>query len=160
MWRVWLEHQVGAGDAAAQAALRGIRYQEQRNKRQTRNGMEREELEPLYPVLSLLHAELDRSRQRVDYRDDTSPWINVHDQTDTTLEAALRVAAQKFGGSVDINGSADFRERAARTAARLGITVRDPDLQPLWREERQRLAEIHRPVLPRPAPEREEGMER
>ena len=168
VWRTWLEQQVGQGDAAAQAALRGIRYQEQRHKSKQRNGLEGEEQEPLQPVLSSLHAEVDRQRQRVDYRDDTGRLlftdtgsrIEVHDQTDTTLEAALRVAAQKFGGSVDITGSADFREQAARTAARLGIGVRDSDLQSLWQQERQQLTSIRRPAPARPVPEREESMER
>ncbi|MHB1956547.1 MAG: LPD7 domain-containing protein [Sulfobacillus sp.] len=168
VWRIWLEQQAGQGDAAAQATLRGIHYQAQRNKNKQRNGIEGEDLEPLKPVLSSVHAEVDRQRQRVDYRDDTGrllftdtgPRIEVHDQADTTLEAALRVAAQKYGGSVDITGSADFQERATRTAARLGIGVRDLDLQSLWQQERQRLAEIHRPVPVRPVREREEGMER
>lgn len=168
VWRNWLEQQAGQGDAAAQAALRGIRYQEQRNKNKQRNGLEGDDLEPLKPLLSSLHAEVNRQRQRVDYRDDTGrllftdtgPRIEVHDKAETTLEAALRVAAQKFGGSVTITGSTDFRARAARTAACLGIGVRDPDLQPLWREEQQRLTNIHRPAPARPAPEREEGMER
>ncbi|MHB8563641.1 MAG: TraI/MobA(P) family conjugative relaxase [Acidiferrobacteraceae bacterium] len=163
VWRQWLEQQAGQGDPAAQAALRGIRYQEQRNKHKQRNGIEGEDLEPLKPLLSSLHAEIDRQRQRVHYRDDTGrllftdtgPRIEVHDPTDTTLEAALRVAAQKFGGSVDITGAADFREQAARTAARLGIGVRDPDLQPLWQQERQKITEPRRPVPARPAPERQ-----
>ncbi|MHB1950434.1 MAG: TraI/MobA(P) family conjugative relaxase [Acidiferrobacteraceae bacterium] len=172
VWRNWLEQQGGQGDPAAQAALRSIRYQEQRNKHKQRNGIEGEDLEPLKPLLSTLHAEVDRQRQRVNYRDDTGrllftdtgPRIEVHDKTESTLEAALRVAAQKFGGSVDITGSADFREQATRTAARLGIGVRDPDLQSLWREERQRVIAPRRPVPARPAPEREPeqdlGMER
>ena len=172
VWRTWLEQQAGQGDTAAQAALRGIHYQEQRHKHKPRNGIEGEDLEPLKPLLSSLHAEVDRHRQRVDYRDDTGrllftdtgPRIEVHDPTDTTLEAALRVAAQKFGGSVDITGSADFRERATQTAARLGIGVRDPDLQSFWHQERQRVLEPRRPVPPRSVPERQperdEGMER
>ncbi|MHB8562402.1 MAG: TraI/MobA(P) family conjugative relaxase [Acidiferrobacteraceae bacterium] len=168
VWRHWLEQQAGLGDEAAQSALRGIRYREQRKKHKERNGFEGEELDPLQPVLSSLHAEIDLRHQRVDYRDaqgallftDTGPRIEVHDTADTTLEAALRVAAQKFGGRVDITGSADFRERAARAAARLGIGVRDPDLQPIWRQERQRLDWVREPVRPRPAPERDGGMER
>ncbi|MHB8414154.1 MAG: TraI/MobA(P) family conjugative relaxase [Acidiferrobacteraceae bacterium] len=168
VWRHWLEQQGGQGDPAAQAALRGIRYQEQRNKHKRRNGIEGEDLEPLKPLLSSLHAEVDRQRQRIDYRDDTGrllftdtgPRIEVHDKTESTLEAALRVAAQKYGGSVDITGSADFREQAVRTAARLGIGVRDPDLQSLWHQERQRVIEPRRPVPARPAPEQDRGMER
>lgn len=146
VWRHWLAQQAGLGDEAARSALRGIRYRAQRNQSRARNGLEGEDLDLLQPVLSSLHAEIDPQRQRVHYRDahgqivftDTGPRIEVHDPTDTTLEAALRVAAQKFGGRVEITGSADFRERAARTAARLGIGVRDPDLQGVWREERER----------------------
>lgn len=164
VWRQWLEQQAGLGDEAAKAALRGIRYREQRKKNKERNGLEGEELDPLQPVLSSLHAEVDRQRQRVYYRDghgqilftDTGPRIEVHDQADTTLDAALRVAAQKFGGRVEITGSADFRERAARTAARLGIGVRDPDLQLIWQQERVQWDRVREAV--RPA--RDEGMER
>jgi len=46
---------------------------------------------------------------------------------------------------VDITGSAEFRERAARQAVRLGIEVVDADLQAVVQDERQRLA-IHRPL--------------
>lgn len=60
VWRVWLEQQAGQGDAAAQAALRGIRHQEQRNRHKQRNGIEGEDLELLPLVLSSLHAEADR----------------------------------------------------------------------------------------------------
>ena len=162
VWRNWLEQQVGFNDEAAKSALRGIRYREQRHKSQTRNGLEGEDLDRLQPVLSSLHAEVDYQHQRVHYRDthgqivftDTGPRIEVHDTADTTLEAALRVAAQKFGGHVDITGSTDFREQAARTAARLGIGVRDLDLQPIWQQERQRLESARHPLRPEPASER------
>ena len=48
----------------------------------------------------------------------------------------MRIAAQKYG-AVDITGSAAFREQTARQAARLGIQVRDTDLQKVWRLERE-----------------------
>lgn len=168
VWRHWLEQQASHGDQAAQSALRGIRYRAQRKLSQSRNGLEGEDLDPLQPVLSSLHTEIDYRHQRVHYRDaygqilftDTGPRIEVHDSTDTTTEAALRVAAQKFGGAVDITGSADFRERAARSAARLGIGVRDQDLQPIWQQERQNLEWARHPVRPERAPERDGGMER
>ncbi|MHB1587398.1 MAG: TraI/MobA(P) family conjugative relaxase [Acidiferrobacteraceae bacterium] len=167
VWRQWLEQQAGLGDEAARSALRGIRYREQRKQNQPRNGFEGEDLDPLQPVLSSLYAEIDHRHQRVRYRDahgqivftDTGPRVEVHDTADTTLEAALRVAAQKFGGHVDITGSADFRERAARMAARLGIGVRDDDLQTIWQQERDRSERTHRPVRPGSTPERGEGIE-
>ncbi|EQD47572.1 Relaxase/mobilization nuclease family protein [mine drainage metagenome] len=106
VWRQWLEQQAGLGDEAAKSALRGIRYREQRKQHQSRNGLEGEDIDPLQPVLSSLHAEIDHRHQRIHYRDaqgnalftDTGPRIEVHDTADATLEAALRVAAQKFGG--------------------------------------------------------------
>ena len=59
----------------------------------------------------------------------------MHDRAEASVEAALRIAAQKYG-AVDITGSAAFREQAARQAARLGIQVSDADLQKVWQEER------------------------
>ena len=122
----------------------------------------------MQPLLSSLHTEIDYRHQRVYYRDahgqilftDTGPRIEVHDSTDITTEAALRVAAQKFGGYLNITGSADFRERAARMAARLGVRVRDPDLQSLWQRERQELPQVHVRVQPRPTVERDDGLDR
>ena len=49
--------------------------------------------------------------------------------------AALRVAAAKWGGRVQIIGSSAFRERMTRLAAREGITVEDQDLQQIVRAE-------------------------
>ena len=63
---------------------------------------------------------------------------DVHDKANETLEAALRVAAQKFGGAISITGSAAFREQAAKMAARLGIGIRDKDLKQVYEVERTR----------------------
>ena len=166
VWRLWLERQAELGDEAAKAALRGIRYREQRKKSPAHNGLEGEDLDPLQPVLSSLHAEIDMQWQRVHYRDahgqilftDTGPRIEVHDHTDATLDAALRVAAQKFGGRVDITGSKDFRQRAARMAAQLGIGVRDPDLQPIWEAARHAMERTHPQVGPQRTPDPDSGM--
>ncbi len=140
VWRTWLEQQAKQGDEAAQAALRGIRYREQRKSKAypQQDGIEGEELDPLRKLtVAALHAEIDHKRQLVIYRGkddrekftDTGPRIVMHDKADDSLEAALRIAAQKYGGKVAITGSSEFRERAARQAVRLGITVTDDDLQ-------------------------------
>ena len=138
VWRIWLEKQAAHGDEAALAALRGIRYREQRAKNRPLDGIEGEEVDPLRRrTLAALDAQIDQRRQMVIYRGrdgqekftDTGPRIVMHDKTDDSLEAALRLAAQKFGGKVDITGSSEFRERAARQAARLGIKVTNADLQ-------------------------------
>uniref|UniRef100_D5X2N5 Relaxase/mobilization nuclease family protein n=1 Tax=Thiomonas intermedia (strain K12) TaxID=75379 RepID=D5X2N5_THIK1 len=148
VWRKWLEREAAQGDEAAQAALRGIRYREQRKKNQQQDGIEGEELDPLRKLtLAGLEAQIDRRRQLVLYRDaqgrdkftDTGPRIVLHDKGADSLEAALRLAAQKYGGKVEITGSAEFRERAARQAVRLGIEVMDTDLQAVVQDEQRRL---------------------
>ncbi|CQR45062.1 Relaxase/Mobilisation nuclease (fragment) [Thiomonas sp. CB3] len=147
VWRKWLEREAAQGDEAAQAALRGIRYREQRNKSKQVDGIEGEELDPLRKLtLAGLDAQIDHKRQLVLYRDaqgrdkftDTGPRIVMHDKSDDSLEAALRMASQKYGGKVDITGSSEFRERAARQAVRLGIEVVDADLQAIVQDEQQR----------------------
>ena len=147
VWRKWLEREADKADEAAQAALRGIRYHEQRASQRQRDGIEGEELDPLRKlVLAGLDAQIDQRRQQVRYRNvqgrevfiDTGPRIEVHDKSASTLEAALRVAAQKYGGQVEITGSAAFREQAARQAVWLGIRVADADLQAIVRDEQQR----------------------
>jgi hypothetical protein len=160
VWRDWLERQAAdpINDEAAKAALRGIRYRERKKENQQKNGIEGEELDTLKPFLSSLHHEIDRRRQLIHYRDekgrnlftDTGPRIEIHDRAESTVEAALRIAAQKYG-AVDITGSSAFREQAARAAARLGIEVRDADLQQVWRMEREAM----NPARKR-APQREE----
>ncbi len=99
-------------------------------------------------TVAALHAEIDHKRQLVIYRGqdgrekftDTGPRIVMHDKKDDSLEAALRVAAQKYGGKVDITGSSEFRERAARQAVRLGIKVANEDLQAVVADEQARIA--------------------
>nr|WP_298160102.1 TraI/MobA(P) family conjugative relaxase [Ferrovum sp.] len=155
VWRKWLESQAEKGDEAAMAALRGIRYREQRVKSKSQDGIEGEELDPLRSLtVAQFYAQLDRRRQLVVYKGkdgrvrftDTGPRIVMHDKGDDSLEAALRIAAQKYGGKVDITGSSEFRERAAREAARLNIHVLNNDLQAIVQDEigKRRKPKTHR----------------
>jgi MobA/VirD2-like, nuclease domain/Large polyvalent protein-associated domain 7/TraI-like middle domain len=152
VWREWLMSQAERGDEAAKAALRGMRYREQRKKNHEQNGIDGEELEPLRPLLVGLRTQVDKQYLRIHYLSDdgqalftdSGPRIDVHDKGDKTLEAALRVAAQKFGGSVEITGSAEFRKRATEVAARLGVKIRNQDLQEAWeRAHRRELTQGH-----------------
>ena len=144
VWRTWLEKQAAQGDEAALAALRGIRYREQRAKNRPLDGIEGEEIDPLRRhTLAALDALIDQRRQMVIYRGrdgrekftDTGPRIVMHDKAADSLEAALRLAAQKYGGRVDITGSSEFRECAARQAVRFGITVVNDDLKAVVADE-------------------------
>lgn len=148
VWRLWLERQAALGDEAAVAALRGIRYRQRRREHQ--DGIEGQTATPLRSLaVGRLKAEIDRAQLIVIYRQsdgtevfrDIGPRIVMCDRSDVSLEAALRVAAQKYAGRVHITGSDSFRERAARMATRMGIAVEDADLRPIVAQERRRLAE-------------------
>ena len=177
VWRRWIEGQAAAGDEAARAALRGIQYRERRKQRQ--EGIAGDEVSPQRPfTVGSLRAEVDAVRHIIVYRRadgsevfrDVGPQIVMRDKGDESLEAALRVAAQKYGGRVRLTGSEPFRARAARMATRLGIGVDDAQLQGVVREERQRVAErwakppAAGPRQPdkqrRPRPDRSRGPER
>jgi Large polyvalent protein-associated domain 7 len=157
--------------------LRGIRYREQR-KRSGADAIEGEEItDPRPLIVGSLRAEVDAARLVVIYRRvdgaeafrDTGPRIVMHDRSDESLEAALRVAAQKYGGRVQMTGSDMFQERAARMATRLGV-VHNTDLQAIVANERRRLDERWvEPRAPQPwintgdrraGPTRTRGLER
>lgn len=70
----------------------------------------------------------------------TRSRVEVINQTDQSLVVALKVAAKKFGGGIECTGPREFRERAARLAARLGIDVADADLQHIVQAEKAALA--------------------
>ena len=191
VWRVWLEQEAGKGDEAAKSALRGIRYREQKEKTSVQNAIEGEELTPLNPVkpkpgrededlckitLANLEPEVDVPRQLIVYKDldgqkrftDEGPRIVVHDKADGSLESALRLASQKYGNEVKLTGSSEFREEAARTAARLGIKVADHDLKPVHENEQERIQEARQAQFKKPERsdksgvriERDNGVER
>ena len=151
--RNWLETEALSGDAAAQSALRGMIYREQREKKLKESAIEGQEQGEFKKMdLSQLHAEVDARRRRITYRNqtgqkqftDTGPRIEVHIKTGAGLDAALKVAAQKYGGRITLTGSSAFREQAARAATRLGITVLDKDLTSIVANEKLALQGVSR----------------
>ena len=158
VWRRWVEQQAERGEEAAQAALRGIRYREQRKRHEQGNGIEGDAVDPLTAlheklrrgpddlVLTTLSAERDRLGRHITYRRvatgatafiDRGPRVDMLSKEDATLEAALRIASEKYGGQVLLTGSAEFQERAARMATRLGIRVVNPGLAGIVRDAQQ-----------------------
>ena len=84
---------------------------------------------------------------------DVGRRVQVHDRQDSDgLTGALQLAGAKWGGRVSIQGSAEFRERAARLSAREAIRVMDEDLQEIVADERARM---QRGEPPQPAAERD-----
>ena len=104
------------------------------------------------------HAEVRGSAvdyHRGDHRavfTDLGKRIEIHDYRDQDgLTAALQLAAQKWPRGVTLTGSAEFRERAARQAARLGIRVADCDLAHVIAEERALQRSVrHNPSMREP----------
>ncbi len=158
-WREFVSERARAGDEAAQSALRGLRYQDQRER-------QRAEREPdtmtgpdigARPVEKRLRGLEFRVRLdgAVAYHDagdilrrevirDEGSRIVVRQQSDETIAAALRLAAERWGGEVTINGSAAFKDRALHIAAELGIRVRNSELQDRQREYVERRGDSER----------------
>jgi hypothetical protein len=139
--------------------------------RRVRDGITGEEIMPLRPLtVGALRAEVDGIGLTVTYRQadgteafrDLGPLIVMSNKSQDVLEAAMRVAAQKFGGRVEITGSEEFKERAARMAARLGIVVDNADLRAIVADEQRRFAGRTRTIEDRRStrPPRSRGLER
>ena len=60
---------------------------------------------------------------------DEGSRIVVLEHSDETIRAAMRLAAERWGGEITINGSAAFKERAMRIAVEYGVRVRNPGLK-------------------------------
>ncbi|MBC5803157.1 MAG: relaxase/mobilization nuclease domain-containing protein [Candidatus Eremiobacteraeota bacterium] len=155
-WREFVTERARGGDEAAESALRGLRYQEGRDRRRA----ERDADTMTGPDLAGRPAQTRlrglQFRVRVDgavaYYDgndalrrevirDQGFRIVVRQQSGETIAAALRLAAERWGGDITINGSAAFKERALKVAVDLGIRARNGELQ-----DRQRELMDRRPV--------------
>jgi hypothetical protein len=143
-WREFVTERARGGDEAAQSALRGLRYQNGRDRRHA----ERDADELTGPDITgrpsqtrlrglEFRVRLDGSVAYHDGSDilrrelirDEGSRIVVRQQSDETIAAALRLATERWGGEVTINGSAAFKERALLIAIELGIRVRNSELQ-------------------------------
>lgn len=135
-WREFVTERALAGDEAAISALRGLRYRAGRERRRAeRDGFcsqgaatdpKARSLEGLgYQVrrsgaVSFYRAG-DSSRREV-FRDE-GWFVAVLAPGDVEIAAALRLAAEKWGGSITIVGSREFKERSLAIAVELGIEV-------------------------------------
>jgi phage/plasmid primase-like uncharacterized protein len=69
---------------------------------------------------------------------DRGERVDLYQLDDREIEAALRLAEQKFDmdKGLLLTGSREFQERAAELAGRLGMKVQNPELQAAWRAGR------------------------
>lgn len=154
-YREWVADQAEAGTDAAIAQLRGWAHAEKRAaKRQGPDVVEENVIvrsgayfplnEPSVPpaIRRLdLRYRVDRSTGDVTYLFGNRAAFTDHGRQirfssagagDTaSVDVALRLAREKFGRSLVINGSADFRQRAVEAVVRmrLDVTLTDPALE-------------------------------
>ena len=143
-WREFVRERASAGDEAAQGALRGLRYQDGRDRRRS----ERDDETVAGPDLSGKPTQTKlqnlafrvRSDGSVAYHDvddllrrevirDEGFRIVVREHSDDTIRAAMRLAAERWGGEITIKGNATFKERAMRIAVEYGVSFRNPSLK-------------------------------
>ncbi len=133
-WNDWLQIKARQGNKTSLDALRG-RAARVVLKGDTigSNGLPKE-----LGAIPGLHIDSVTKKGTVIYRvSDTTIWddgklLRVGQGTSLEgLETALRIAKERFGNKIAVNGSAEFRELVAKAAAetRLKIEFDDPDLE-------------------------------
>jgi hypothetical protein len=146
-YKDWCGQLAESGDEAAIAQLKGWAYQDSR-RRSAAEKAEREAAErgallaaspapdsPARPVLDGLAWAVDRRTGDVTYSldgrealRDTGRLVAVLQPLDAaSIEAGLRLAAQKFGPTLTLSGPQEFRQRVIELAAEKGLGVRFAD---------------------------------
>jgi len=145
-WREFVTERAYAGDDAAISALRGLRYREQRRE----HAPEREVESPYFALRGVgdheprfvrdlrdVDARVERNGEvSYHWRSDGSeafrdrgPEIAFSDTRDSSLAAGLELARAKWGDTVTLHGSVDYKERALGIAIEYGMRVDNPELQ-------------------------------
>lgn len=141
-YRTWVEGWAVDGDPAAIAQLVGWRYTEQRRRRsvereQYRNyvmSASREDLDPIDPrtvsAVASMTWRVDKRTGSVAYQvdgeqafTDRGRELALDSDDRRAREAALRVAVQKFGPSISVEGSDEYKAELVDIAVRAGIRV-------------------------------------
>lgn len=187
-WHQWIRERAQSGDEIAQRVKRGIDYRERRQQGQMTGQPQQSGEAYSQAEDALMQAQqvpeigetgiLDSvfAQMRADdvaspvYRDDERGidiardygdriLVLAHDEQ--SLEQTLRIAAARYGGTLQLHGDDDFQRDAAIMAGQLGIRIAndDEELQQLWREARDEAQgrRPQRPTLPRV--ERQEKVE-
>jgi len=149
-WREFVTERALAGDEAAISALRGLRYQDGRERRRAESdgfSAQGGTSEPRPRSFSGLAYQVQRSGavafyrandpQRTELFRDEGRFIAVRTSADAAITAALRLAAEKWGRSITITGSREFKERSLAIAVELGIEIRNRELAERQRQLRR-----------------------
>jgi hypothetical protein len=162
-WREFVTERALAGDEAAISALRGLRYQAGRERRRgERDGFASQGItgDPRPRVFEGLSYQVQRSgavafyrtsdpKRREIFRDD-GWFIAVREFGDAEITAALHLATEKWGRSIMISGSREFKERSLAIAVELGIEIRNRELAERQQRMRHEREGRLRHLAPRP----------
>ena len=157
-WQAFLESRAKAGDELAREVLDEIGENAAAGKGPGLEGQVEGPVRPL--VMEGLTTAFEKDKEIVHYKRaevevfaDVGKRIEVKKTDEQNVEAALRLAAAKFktGTALAITGDDVFRADAARIAGRLGIAIKNPELQQIWQEERARAREAGLPEYRRVA---------
>lgn len=166
-WREWVEAEAAKGDEAAISAVRGIVYQEGRERRQReRLGLPEEDevrltsidstqTDPYVRKLARLSWKVT-SHGRVDYVFDRGEpafsdegsklTFGRREVNDDALRMYLKYGADKWGAGLRLDGGdAVFRERAARLANELGIRFANAEMRGLQEALRREAQKTPKP---------------
>ena len=85
---------------------------------------------------------------------DRGERLDLYKVEDLEIEAALRLAEQKYDmeAGLVLTGSREFQSRAAEIAGRIGVKVRNEELQAAWQAGRQQAMQEEGQGEERPAP--------
>jgi hypothetical protein len=148
--KAWAAKQAENGNQAAMAYLRGQQYAEKRNESALRSSLadkdfisdaEKRDREPLAPrrnAFENIQSKVNKSTGEVSYRRDGQEIFRDTGDTITisagamqdagNMEAALRLAAEKFGqNGIVLNGSDAFKAKAMQVILDKGIDVKFRD---------------------------------
>lgn len=167
-FKTWTTARAKQGHPAAISQLRGWAYQEGRDRKSLeRRNTELDRLNSAAPARNEWYApadprkqvkesatlrmtwEVDKKNGDVSYKIDGKKAFTDHGERITfgdgknidAIEAGLKMAAQKFGGTVQVNGSAEFKKRALEVAIERGINIKfaNEDLAKLHEEQKARI---------------------
>ena len=140
-WADWLRHQALAGDEEALRALRA---------REAARGLTGDTITAVGQ--RLLHAVVGANQDHITkqgtiiyrvglsaVRDDGTRLQVSREVTNDGIDAALRLAVQKYGTTIAVSGSETFKHRVAAVAARSDLAIRFDD--PMLEQQRQRHAQ-------------------
>jgi hypothetical protein len=157
-WREFVTERAIAGDEAAISALRGLRYRDRRREidgegvcgLRGQGDQEPRVLRDLRDVAARVERNGDVSyRWKVDAREafrDQGQRIAFTDTSDASIGAGLDLARAKWGETVELTGSQEYKERALRLAVTRGMRISNVELQKLQRQVIEEFERARQPV--------------